>query len=138
MELLYQKIIRKNYPKVTGKQLQGSLTFSKVNYWKEEFIIRLHVFWFKFRNYSLKVINIQRPKAELNIILLWVNNFDIKQKKPWNIFFIICQQHQTKSGKIKTKHNKCRSQHKFFVGKNWTQHIQLQLLVNHFILECVN
>ena len=28
-----------------------------------------------------EVINIQRPEAELNIILLRVNNFDIKQKK---------------------------------------------------------
>ena len=31
-----------------------------------------------------------------------VNNFDIKQKKAWNICFIICHQHQTRSGKIKT------------------------------------
>ena len=30
-----------------------------------------------------------------------VNNFDIKQKK-WNICFIICHQHLTRSGKIKT------------------------------------
>ena len=34
-----------------------------------------------FRNYSPKVINIQRREAELNIILLSVNNFDIRQKK---------------------------------------------------------
>ena len=38
----------------------------------------------------------------MNIILPRVNNFDIKQKKAWNICFIICHQHQTRSGKIKT------------------------------------
>ena len=38
-----------------------------------------HAFLFKIRNYSLKVINIQRHKAELNIILPSVNNFDIKK-----------------------------------------------------------
>ena len=47
-------------------------------------------------------INIQRREAEVNIILPRVNNFDIKQKKAWNICFIICHQHQTRSGKIKT------------------------------------
>ena len=59
-------------------------------------------FLFNTRNYSLEVINIQRRKAELNIILPRVNNFDIKQKKAWNICFIMCYQHQTRSGKIKT------------------------------------
>ena len=43
---------------------------------------------------------IQRCKVELTI-LPRVNNFDIKQKKAWNICFIICHQHQTRSGKIK-------------------------------------
>ena len=57
---------------------------------------------FNIRNYSPEVINIQRREAELNIILPRVNNFDIKQKKAWNICFIICHQHQTRSGKIKT------------------------------------
>ena len=33
-----------------------------------------------FRNYSPEVINIQRHEAELNIILLKANNFDITQK----------------------------------------------------------
>ena len=33
------------------------------------------------RNHSPEVINIQRHKAELNIILPRVNNFDIKQKR---------------------------------------------------------
>ena len=72
--------------------------------------------------------NIQRRKAELNIILLRVNNFDIKQKKAWNICFIICHQHQTRSGKIKTKNTQV-----FFL-KAELRHIKLQLLVNHFIL----
>ena len=61
-----------------------------------------HAFLFNIRNYSPEVINIQRREAELNIILPRVNNFDIKQKKAWNICFIICHQHQTRSGKIKT------------------------------------
>ena len=30
-----------------------------------------------------------------------VNNFNIKQKKPWNIYFIICHQRQARFGKIK-------------------------------------
>ena len=30
-----------------------------------------------------------------------VNNFDIKQKKAWNICFIIWHQHQARSRKIK-------------------------------------
>ena len=40
-----------------------------------------HAFLFNIRNYSPEVINIQRRKAELNIILPRVNNFDIKQKR---------------------------------------------------------
>ena len=38
-------------------------------------------FLFNIRNYSREVINIQRREAELNIKLLRVNNFDIKQKR---------------------------------------------------------
>ena len=53
----------------------------------------LNAFLFNIRNYSPEVINIILPR---------VNNFDIKQKKAWNICFIICHQHQTRSGKIKT------------------------------------
>ena len=60
-----------------------------------------HALLFNIRNYSLKVINIQWCGAELNIILPRVNSFDIKQKKAWNICFILCHQHQTRSGKIK-------------------------------------
>ena len=48
------------------------------------------------------MINIQQCKADLNITLSRVNNFDIKQTKARNICFIICDQHQTRSGKIKT------------------------------------
>ena len=40
-----------------------------------------HAFLFNIRNYSPEVINIQRRKVELNIILSSVNNFDIKQKR---------------------------------------------------------
>ena len=37
-----------------------------------------NVFLFNIRNYSPEVINIQRRKSELNIILSRMNNFDIK------------------------------------------------------------
>ena len=60
-----------------------------------------HAFLFNIRNYSPEEINLVRHKTELNIMLLRVNNFDIKQKKAWNICFIICHQHQTRSGKVK-------------------------------------
>ena len=33
------------------------------------------------RNYTPKVTDIQRREAELNIILLRVNSFDVKQKR---------------------------------------------------------
>ena len=40
---------------------------------------------------SPEVINIAiRREAELNITLPRINNFDIKQKKAWNFYFIIC------------------------------------------------
>ena len=55
-----------------------------------------HAFLFNIRNYSPEASNIQRHDAELNIILPRVNNFDIKQKSAWNVFFIYLQ-HQTKS-----------------------------------------
>ena len=60
-----------------------------------------HAFLFNIRNYLPEVIDIQRREAELNIVLPRVNNFDIKQKKAWNICFIIFHQDQTRSGKIK-------------------------------------
>ena len=60
-----------------------------------------HAFLFNIRNYSPGVINIQQRDTELNIVLPRVNNFDIKQKKAWDICFIICHQHQTRSAKIK-------------------------------------
>ena len=66
-------------------------------------------------------INIQRREAEVNIILPRVNNFDIKQKKAWNICFIICHQYQTWSGKIKankTQQTVVKTQ--VFFRKNWT------------------
>ena len=37
-----------------------------------------HAILFNIRNYSPEVSNIQRREAEVNIILLRVNNFDIK------------------------------------------------------------
>ena len=48
-----------------------------------------YAFLFNIKNYSREVSNIQRREAELNIILLKVNNFDIKQKSACKICFII-------------------------------------------------
>ena len=94
-----------------------------------------HAFLFNIRNYSSGVINIQRREAELNIILPRVNNFSIKQKKVWNICFIIWHQHQTRSGRIKTnKTQQISVKTQVFFVKIEVRHIKLQLLVNHFIL----
>ena len=74
-----------------------------------------HAFFFNVRNYSPKVINIQRREAELNIISTRVNYFDVKQKKAWNICLIICHEYQTKSEKIKAnKTQEISLKHKFF------------------------
>ena len=56
-----------------------------------------HAFLFNIRNNSPEVSNIQRRKTELNITLLRVKNFEIKQKRAWNICFIIYPRQQTKS-----------------------------------------
>ena len=50
-----------------------------------------YTFLFNIINYSSQVNNIQQREAELNTLLSRVNNFNIKQKKVWNICFIICQ-----------------------------------------------
>ena len=69
-------------------------------------ISTISVFLFNIRNYSPKVINIQRREAELNIILLRMNNLDIKQKMAWNICFIIHPKHQTKKwAKVSKAHD---------------------------------
>ena len=82
-----------------------------------------HALLFNIRNYSPEVINIQRRQAELNIILLRMNNFDIKQKRPWTICFIICHKLQGRSGK--TKANKTQQMSvktQFFLVKTELQH----------------
>ena len=87
------------------------------------------------RYYSPEVINIQRRAVKLNIILPSVNNFDIKQKKAWNTCFIICHQHQTRSGKIKNnKTHQILVKTQVFFVKTELRHIKLQFLVNYFIL----
>ena len=94
-----------------------------------------NAFSFNIRNYSPEVINIQQRKAELNIILPRVSSFDIKQKKRWNICFIICHQHQTRSGRVKTnKTQQILVKTQVFFIKTELQHIKLQLLVNNFML----
>ena len=83
-----------------------------------------HAVLFNTRNYSPEVINIQRRKAKLNITLPRVNNFDTEQKKAWNICFIICYQHQTKSGKIKTnKTHQISTKTQVFFVKTELRHI---------------
>ena len=80
-----------------------------------------HAFLFNIRKYSSELINIQRREAKLSIILPRVNNFNIEQKKAWNICFIICHQHQTRSGKIKTnKTQQISAKTQVFFCKNWT------------------
>ena len=57
----------------------------------------------------------------MNIILSRVNNFDIKQNKVWNICFIVCHQHQTRSRKIKAnKTQKISVKTQGLFCKNWT------------------
>ena len=82
-----------------------------------------HAFLFNIRNYWPEVINIQRRKAELNIVLPRVNNFDIKQKKAWNICFIIYHQHQTRSGKIKITKQQISVKTQVFFVQIELQHI---------------
>ena len=60
--------------------------------WDKQHIF--HAFLFNIKNYSPEVINIQRREAELNSIVLRVNNFDIKQKKAWNICFMPPKPHK--------------------------------------------
>ena len=60
------------------KQRQKSLNISRRKCNNKQMF---PVFLFNIRNYSHEVINIQRREAELNIKLLRVNNFDIKQKE---------------------------------------------------------
>ena len=64
-----------------------------------------------------------------------VNNFDIKQKKSWNICFIKWHQHQTRCQKTKTnKTQQISVKTQVFLVKTELQHTKLQLLVNLFII----
>ena len=56
-----------------------------------------HAFLFNIRKYLLDDRNIQRRKVKLDVILLRVNKFDIKQRMAGNICFISQPQFQTKS-----------------------------------------
>ena len=57
---------------------------------KPAYIMQIsQAFLFNTRNYSPEVINIQQCKVVLNIILLQVNNFDIRQKKRHGIFVLL-------------------------------------------------
>ena len=65
---------------------------------------------------------------DLNIILQRVNNFDIKQKKAWNICFIIFPQHQTGSGKIKANKTANFSHNTSFFVKTELQKLPVSYL----------
>ena len=93
-------------------------------------------FLFNLRNYSPEVIDIQRREAQLNIVLLILNNFNIKQKKAWNICFIICHQRQTRSGKKKDNKTQQISVTTQVFGEKLNYNIfkYIQLLVNQFRL----
>ena len=76
-----------------------------------------HAFLFNIRNYSPEVIKLPR-----NIILPRVNNLDTKLKMAWNICFIICHKHQTRSEKIKAyKTQQISVKTQVFFCKNWTK-----------------
>ena len=91
-------------------------------------------FCLNIRNYSPEVINIRRREAELDIILQRVINLDIKQKKAWNICFIICHQHQTRSGKIKAnKTQQISVTPQVFLVKTELQHILLLIFFSEII-----
>ena len=53
-----------------------------------------HAFLFIIRNYFPEVINIQRLKVELNVILPMVYNFGIKQKR--HRIFVLLYANNTK------------------------------------------
>ena len=98
----YCIVLLRNTPTLTlfrQKKREYTLHFAEIR--SLFFIVSFGLNFSNIRNYSPEVINIQRREAELNIILLRMNNFDIKQKKAWNICFILCHKHQTRSGKIK-------------------------------------
>ena len=61
-----------------------------------------HAFLFNIRSYSPKVINIQRRKAELNIVLPRVNNLNIEQKRRGIFVLLYATNTKPRSGKIKT------------------------------------
>ena len=84
-----------------------------------------HGFLLNIRNYSPGVINIQQHEAELNIVLPRVNNFNfnIKQKKAWDICFIICHQHPTRSMKTKTNKTANFGQNTRFFVKTELKHV---------------
>ena len=70
-------------------------------------------------------------QAELNIILLRVNNFDIKQKR--HVIFVLLYATNTKQDLGKENTANFSRNTSFFV-RTELQHTQLQLLINHFIL----
>ena len=91
---------------------------------------------FNIRNYSPEAINTERHEADLNIILLSLNDFDIKLKNTWIICFNIWHQHQTRSRKIKgnkTQQISVKTQIIFLKTEPQLK-IKLQLQVNHFTL----
>ena len=78
-----------------------------------------HAFLFNVRNYSNEVINIQWHKAELNILLRRVNNFEIKQKKDMKYLFYYMPPTPDKIWEDKDKQNTANvGQNTSFFSKN--------------------
>ena len=74
---------------------------------------------------------------ELKIILPRVNHFDIKQRKAWNICFMICRQHQTRCGKIKAnKTQQFRLKHKFFRKNRTITYLTITPSKTFYIIFC--
>ena len=91
-----------------------------------------HVFLFNIRNYSPKLVGIQRREVELNILLPSVTNFDIKQN---GMEYLLYYRPPAPSKIWEDKANETQqiSAKTKFV-KTELRHIKLQLLLNHSIL----
>ena len=113
--------------------------FFHVSIVKQIFYVSL----FNVRNYPPEVRNIQRRKAELNITLRRMNNFDIKQKVVCNIYFTICSKHPTKSRWMLTRGRIFWWQHNYLFLKkiSWNSDFELFVDINcryHFFVKSLN
>ena len=83
-----------------------------------------HVFLFHIRNYSPKIRNVQRRFASLNITLPKVNNFYIKQKMAFFLFYT-----PKKSGWMLARHRTFQWQHNYIKKRTGTVIINYLMLI---------